>query len=78
MEDRVEDDRRYTIEAAIVKVMKSRKTIEHNDLITEVVRFLLSKFKPEPAQIKKRIESLIERGFIERDDNDMKVFHYCA
>ena len=33
---KVEDDRKHEIEAAIVRVMKARKTLIHNDLITEV------------------------------------------
>lgn len=34
--DKVADDRKHEIEAAIVRVMKARKTSIHNDLITEV------------------------------------------
>lgn len=42
--------------------MKSRKTLAHNDLVNEVVRQLLPRFQPSPALIKKRIESLLDRG----------------
>lgn len=40
--------------------MKDRKHITHNDLINEVTRQLSSRFQPQPAMLKKRIESLIE------------------
>merc|ERR1711988_1668432 len=64
---RVDEDRKPQIEAAIVRVMKSRKTMEHNNLIAEVTKQLSQRFVPSPAIIKKRIESLIEREFMERD-----------
>ena len=34
----------------------------HNDLINEVTRQLASRFQPNPVNIKKRIEGLIEVG----------------
>lgn len=40
--------------------MKDRKTMGHNELINEVTRQLAPRFQPNPANIKKRIEALIE------------------
>ena len=40
--------------------MKDRKHMTHNDLINEVTRQLASRFQPNPLDIKKRIEGLIE------------------
>ena len=78
VQEKVEDFRRYEIEAAIIKVMKARRTIDHNSLQQETVKLLISKFMPEPASIKVRIEQLIVRGFIERDPNDKRIFKYVA
>ncbi|GBF91645.1 hypothetical protein Rsub_03949 [Raphidocelis subcapitata] len=75
---KVEEDRKPQIEAAIVRIMKSRKTLDHNAIITEVTRQLQPRFVPNPAVIKKRIESLIEREFLERDPNDRKTYRYLA
>jgi len=33
-------------------------------------------FKPNKAFIKKRVNNLIERGYIKRDDKDNTKFHY--
>jgi cullin 3 len=40
--------------------MKDRKHMTHNDLINEVTRQLATRFSPNPLNIKKRIEGLIE------------------
>ncbi|KAI6210142.1 CULLIN-2 domain-containing protein [Aphelenchoides besseyi] len=75
---KVEDDRKHEIEAAIVRVMKARKTLIHNDLITEVTSQLSSRFMPDPMLIKKRIESLIEREYLKRDQENHKKYQYLA
>ncbi|CAK8533522.1 unnamed protein product [Lathyrus sativus] len=75
---RVEEDRKPQIEAAIVRVMKSRRVLDHNNVITEVTKQLQARFYPNPVVIKKRIESLIEREFLERDKVDRKMYRYLA
>merc|ERR1719510_282396 len=74
----VMEARKNIVEAAIVRIMKSRKQLAHKDLIREVIHQLSSRFNPPPAFIKKRIESLIEREYLERDSNDRKVYSYLA
>ena len=39
---------------------------------------LAIRFSPEPQQIKVRVESLIERGYIERSEEDKRIFKYVA
>ncbi|CAA7396077.1 unnamed protein product [Spirodela intermedia] len=75
---RVEEDRKPQIEAAIVRIMKSRRVLDHNNVVAEVTRQLQSRFLPNPVVIKKRIESLIEREFLERDKADRKLYRYLA
>ncbi|WFD30854.1 hypothetical protein MSPP1_001878 [Malassezia sp. CBS 17886] len=62
---KVEEERKSQVEACIVRVMKSRKSLSHNDLVNEVVRQLMPRFQPTPALIKKRIESLLDREYLE-------------
>lgn len=76
--EKVDEDRKHHIEAAIVRTMKSRKTMEHSNLISEVTKQLQSRFWPNPLMIKKRIESLIEREYLERSKLDRKVYNYLA
>lgn len=74
----IEETRRHLIEAAIVRIMKARKTLHHNDLISEVTRQLSTRFNPQPQNIKKRIESLIEREYLERATGDRRIYNYLA
>ena len=75
---RVEEDRKPHIEAAIVRIMKARRVLDHNNIVAEVTKQLQSRFLPNPIVIKKRIESLIEREFLERDKGDRKLYRYLA
>lgn len=74
----VEEDRKHLVEAVIVRIMKSRKTLEHNQLVMEVTRHLTSRFQPSPTLIKQRIEKLIEREYLERCQTDRRVYNYLA
>lgn len=44
----------------------------------QVTQQLAPRFVPSPTLIKKRIESLIEREFLERDESDRKLYRYLA
>eukprot|EP00192_Tetraselmis_astigmatica_P006584 CAMPEP_0117662932 /NCGR_PEP_ID=MMETSP0804-20121206/8315_1 /TAXON_ID=1074897 /ORGANISM="Tetraselmis astigmatica, Strain CCMP880" /LENGTH=747 /DNA_ID=CAMNT_0005469861 /DNA_START=284 /DNA_END=2527 /DNA_ORIENTATION=+ len=74
----VDKDRRYAIDAAIVRTMKSRKQLQHQQLILEVVQQLTRMFKPDFKMIKKRIEDLIAREYLERDSENSNLFRYLA
>ena len=75
---KVDEDRKHEIEACIVRIMKSRKQLNHNQLVTQVMEQLSKRFQPAPALIKKRIEGLIEREYIKRSDQDRKTYVYLA
>lgn len=74
---RVEEDRSIAIEAAIVRIMKSRKTLGHQQLVSEVLS-QLSFFQPNLRVIKRRIEALIDREYLERDVDQTNSYKYLA
>lgn len=74
----VEQDRNHLVEAAIVRVLKGRQRILHNELVAEVCSHLAPRFVPSPALIKHRIEMLIEREYIQRGPGDMRMYTYVA
>jgi cullin 3 len=43
-----------------------------------VTKEVKSLFLPNPTEIKKRIESLIERDYLERDNIDNNLYRYLA
>lgn len=76
--EKVEEERTFLVEACIVRIMKNRKTLSHNELVQETITQLTSRFQPAVPMIKKRIESLIEREYLERNENERGVYNYLA
>ncbi|KAJ2812557.1 hypothetical protein H4S07_001314 [Coemansia furcata] len=76
VEEHVQLDRMYQVDAAIVRIMKGRKQADHTTLMTELLSRL--KFNSTSAEVKERIETLIERDYIKRDDADSSLYHYLA
>ena len=110
----VAEDRKHAMEANIVRIMKSRKTMNHTNLMTEarhtkptfaqsslrslstalfslhsshsfalvccsqVSAQLMKYFQPDPRAIKQRIEDLIQREYMKRDDEQTSLYHYLA
>lgn len=68
-------ERKHVIDAAIVRIMKSRKKLDHNSLLEEVFR-QCTLFKPQPSQIKVQVEHLIDREFLKRDAEKRNVYIY--
>jgi len=53
---KMNEDRNPQIDAAIVRVMKARRHMNHNSLLIEVTKQLQARFQPNVQVIKKRIE----------------------
>lgn len=93
--ERVAADRNYETQAAVVRIMKSRKTITHAELVSEVISATKTRGVLDPADIKKNIERyvglsvsfreflltsarLIEKDYMERDEEGRNVYNYVA
>ena len=63
---------------SVLFCLQTRKTLNHNALVGEVARQLANRFSVQPQAIKKRIESLIEREYLERDAADRRCYNYLA
>ncbi|KAK3111468.1 hypothetical protein LTR53_013255 [Teratosphaeriaceae sp. CCFEE 6253] len=73
---RVAEDRNFECQAAIVRVMKSRKTISHQELVSETIKATVSRGVLAVADIKRNIDRLIEKDYMEREDGNM--YSYIA
>lgn len=78
IEASVTEGRKHEINAAIVRILKSRQSIYHNELVTEIIRQLHSRFLPNNSQIKRHLEGLIEKEYLKRDDENRNLYHYIA
>jgi cullin 4 len=47
-------------------------------LVTETVVAVKGHFQPDIRQIKKQIDSLTDRDYIQRDEENRDVYHYVA
>jgi hypothetical protein len=75
-ESEVETGRRFIVQAAAVRIMKTRKSCKHSDLISEIIKHV-NTFQPDQKFIKSVIEGLMST-FIERDEEDNSIYHYIA
>ncbi|KAK9767992.1 hypothetical protein K7432_001722 [Basidiobolus ranarum] len=74
----VEEDRKLYLQAAIVRIMKSRRTLGHTQLVTEVIDQAKSRFAPSVSMIKKCIEQLLEKQYMDRSNDRPDTYLYVA
>ncbi|KAH8296476.1 hypothetical protein KR054_006674 [Drosophila jambulina] len=66
--------RTIQVRCVVVRIMKKRMIINHAQLMGEVSEELRNHFKPDTKLIKREIEYLIERNFLERSENNSYTY----
>jgi len=74
--EQIFQDRQLQVDAAIVRIMKAKKELTHGELMATLFEHL--NFPMSPPDLKKRIEHLIDRDFIERDPESANRYRYLA
>ncbi|KAJ2846193.1 ubiquitin ligase (cullin) of SCF, partial [Coemansia erecta] len=73
----VDIDRMYAIQAAIVRIMKTRKQLTHRQLVEDTIS-MIKLFQASISDIKKGIDTLIDKEYLERSEGNRDVYNYLA
>ena len=68
----------FAVLTVFCRIMKARKTLKSQALMQEVVSQISQRFVPNIADIKKAIDTLIDKEYIERDEGIRDSFSYVA
>jgi len=74
----VEEDRKFWVQACIARIMKSLKEATYSTLIQRIHSEAANRFQPSTSLIKKSIEVLLEKSFIERKPETPDTYLYVA
>ncbi|KAJ1995168.1 hypothetical protein GGI25_001394 [Coemansia spiralis] len=76
IEENIQADRMYRVDACIVRLLKARRRVDHSSLVSELAKQV--NFAISAAEAKDRIEMLIERDYVKRDEAEPSTYHYVA
>ncbi|GET87485.1 hypothetical protein, conserved [Leishmania tarentolae] len=74
----VQATRRALLDAALVRILKSRRVMLFEDLLQTVTAHLSRQFMPSRRDVKAQLEGLIDRDYVKRSPNDPNTFVYLS
>ncbi|CAB16383.1 Cullin-4 [Schizosaccharomyces pombe] len=74
VQEQVVRDRQFELQASIVRVMKQKEKMKHDDLVQYVINNVKDRGIPLVSDVKTAIEKLLEKEYLEREDNDIYTY----
>ncbi|KAG5482051.1 hypothetical protein LSCM1_05766 [Leishmania martiniquensis] len=74
----VQATRRVLLDAALVRIFKSRRVVLFEDLLQTVTAHLSRQFVPSRRDVKAQLEGLIDRDYVKRSPDDANTFIYLS
>ncbi|KAA6354851.1 MAG: hypothetical protein EZS28_049622, partial [Streblomastix strix] len=71
------EERKQSIDIALVQLMKAKRTMKYNDLVNSAIS-QISNFHPSGYDVRQRVEDLMTRDFMKRNDKDRGSLDYVA
>eukprot|EP00825_Cyclidium_porcatum_P047148 TRINITY_DN7595_c0_g2_i3.p1 TRINITY_DN7595_c0_g2~~TRINITY_DN7595_c0_g2_i3.p1 ORF type:complete len:317 (-),score=41.82 TRINITY_DN7595_c0_g2_i3:107-1057(-) len=77
IDQETQEQRKIQVQATLVRIMKSHRTnVSYNTLISECQALISKCFLPQPKEIKQQIDSLIDRAYMKRQENNNQLYDY--
>ena len=76
--DEISESRKQSANAAMVRIMKGDKTLDHQHLIEKTTEILKDKFRVTNTLAKQSLEYLLEKEYIQRDSDNPMLYHYLS
>lgn len=78
VQDTVKRERLSEVNAAVVRIMKASQRLNHAELMSKVALELESRFPLSGSTFKKSMNYLLEKEYIQRDPEDISIYHYIS
>ena len=73
---KVYDDRKFAMDAAIVRLMKAQGRMKEEQLIAQTMKSLSALFKVDRSMLQKRLKDLVDREYIAKSADDSSMINY--
>ena len=74
----VEGEKEMMRQLVIVRLMKMRKELSHNDLIAQAMQQLSKISSSNVSKIKNSIDTLIDKEYMKRSTKSLDMYEYIA
>lgn len=78
VQETVKRERLGEVNAAAVRIMKMKRRLSHTELMDEIARSLEKRFPLSASTFKKSLNYLLDKEYIQRDPEEISIYHYVS